>query len=130
LQLRVPDGLRTIERGAIIDAARTAFTLHQWISAPEFDEEDEVRWALTTLVTVPLRDAPLLAAALGGWEWLQKDGTRPPLRAALIRFWVQNRLFRAAVPLAGRRSLSAEAPVEKDAWLRAFLEALASEALD
>jgi hypothetical protein len=34
------------------------------------------------------------------------------------------------VPLTGPKSLSSEAPTEKDAWIRAFLEALASEALD
>lgn len=130
LRLSLPDGLRIIERGVIVDAARTAFTLHQWITDPGFDEEDEVRLALKTLVSVPLPDAPLLAAALGAWNWLQNDGTRPPLRSALIRFWVKNRLFRVPVPLTGPRSLSSEAPVEKDAWLCAFLEALAIEAFD
>jgi hypothetical protein len=126
----MPDGLRIIERGVIVDAARSAFTLHQWITDPGFDEEDEVRAALKTLVSAPLPDAPLLAAALGVWEWLQNNGTRPPLRAAMIRFWVKNRLFKAPVPLTGPRSLSAEAPTEKAAWLAAFLEALGSEALD
>jgi len=130
LRLSMPDGLRIIDRGVIVDAARYAFTLHQWITDPGFDEEDEVRAALQTLVSAPLPDAPLLAAALGAWEWLQNDGTRPPLRAALIRFWVNNRLFKAPVPLTGPRALSAEAPVEKGPWLTAFLEALASEALD
>jgi hypothetical protein len=130
LRLSMPDGLRIIDRGVIVDAARTAFLLHQWIVAPDFDEEDEVRAALQTLVAAPLPDAPILAAALGAWDWLQNNGTRPPLRSALIRFWVNNRLFRAPVPLTGPRSLSAEAPVEKGAWLTAFLEALASEALD
>jgi hypothetical protein len=130
LRLSMPDGLRIIERGVIVDAARSAFLLHQWIVAPDFDEEDEVRAALQTLVAAPLPDAPLLAAALGAWDWLQNNGTRPPLRSALIRFWVNNRLFKAPVPLTGPRSLSAEAPVEKGPWLTAFLEALASEALD
>jgi hypothetical protein len=130
LRLSLPDGLRIIERGVIVDAARSAFTLHQWITDPGFDEEDEVRLALKTLNTVPLAGTPLLAAALGAWEWLQNDGTRPPLRSALIRFWVQTRLFRVQVPLTGPRSLSSEVPVEKDVWLAAFLEALAIEALD
>jgi len=130
LRLRLPDGLRIIDRGVIIDAARSAFLLHQWITAPDFDQEDEVRLALATLSTAPLPDVPLLAAALGAWEWLQNNGTRPPLRSALIRFWVKKRLIKAPVPLTGPRSLSAEAPAEKGAWLTAFLEALASEALD
>jgi len=130
LRLSMPDGLRIIERGVIVDAALFAFTLHQWITEPAFDEEDEVRAALKTLEASPLPDAPLLAAALGAWEWLQNNGTRPPLRSALIRFWVNNRLFKAPVPLTGPRSLSAEAPTEKAEWLAAFLQALASEALD
>ena len=130
LRLRLPDGLRIIERGVIIDAARSAFALHQWITAPDFDQEDEVRLALATLSTAPLPDAPLLAAALGCWEWFENGGKRPPLRSALIRFWGKNGIFRAPVPLTGPRSLSSEAPTEKDAWIGAFLEALASEALD
>jgi hypothetical protein len=67
----MPDGLRIIERGVIVDAARSAFLLHQWITDPGFDEEDEVRAALKMLDSTPLSDAPLLAAALGAWEWLQ-----------------------------------------------------------
>jgi hypothetical protein len=130
LRLSMPDGLRIIDRGVIVDAARSAFLLHQWITEPGFDEEDEVRAALQMLVSAPLPEAPLLAAALGAWEWLQNNGTRPPLRSALIRFWVKTRLIKAPVPLTGPRSLSAEAPTEKGAWLTAFLEALASEALD
>jgi hypothetical protein len=130
LRLSMPDGLRIIERGVIVDAAISAFTLQQWITDPGFDEEDEVRAALKTLVSAPLPDAPLLAAALGAWEWLHNNGTRPPLRSALIRFWVNNRLFKAPVPLTGPKSLSAEAPTDESAWLTEFLEALASEALD
>lgn len=130
LRLRMPDGLRIIDRGGVIDAARTAFTLHQWITDPGVDEEDQVRAALKALVCVPFADAPLLAAALGAWEWLQNNGTRPPLRSAMIRFWVNNRLLKAPVPLTGPRSLSAEAPTEKTAWVEVFLDALAREALD
>jgi hypothetical protein len=43
---------------------------------------------------------------------------------------VNNRLFKVPVPITGPRSLSAEAPTEKGPWLSAFLDALASEALD
>jgi hypothetical protein len=130
LRLSMPDGLRIIERGVIVDAAISAFNLHQWITDPGFDEEDEARAALKMLDSAPLPDAPLLAAALGAWEWLQNNGTRPALRSALIRFWVKNRLFKAPVPLTAPKSLSAEAPTERGPWLSAFLDALASEALD
>jgi hypothetical protein len=77
LRLSMPDGLRIIDRGVIVDAARSAFLLHQWITDPGFDEEDDVRAALQTLVSAPLPDAPLLAAALGAWEWLQNNGRGP-----------------------------------------------------
>ena len=130
LRLRLPDGLRIIERGAILDAARAALGLHQWITAPDFDQEGEVHVALATLSAAPLPEAPLLAAALGCWDWLEAGGTRPPVRAALIRFWGKSGLLRAPVPLTGPRSLSSDAPTEKAAWVRAFLEALAGEALD
>jgi hypothetical protein len=90
----LPDGLRIIERGAILDAARAAFGLHQWITAPDFDQEGEVHVALAHLSAAPLPEAPLLAAALGCWYWLENDGARPPLRAALIRFWGKSGLLR------------------------------------
>jgi hypothetical protein len=51
----LPDGLRIIERGAILDAARAAFALHQWISAPDFDQEGEVHVALAHLSVAPCR---------------------------------------------------------------------------
>jgi len=57
-------------------------------------------------------------------------GTRPPIRAALVRFWTRLRLLRAPVPLTGPRALNTEAPPARSAWPAAFLEALASEATE
>lgn len=49
----------------------------------------------------------LLAAADGVRAWLDGGGTRPPMRAALIRFLTRHRLIRAPVPLTGAPALRA-----------------------
>jgi len=73
---------------------------------------------------------PLLAAAHGMHAWLDQGGTRPPIRAALVRFWVRHRLLQAPVPLTGAAALRAETPWARSAWTVAFLHALAAEAAD
>jgi hypothetical protein len=62
--------------------------------------------------------------------WLDRDGTRPPIRSALVRYWTRHRLFRPPVPLTGATALRAETPWEIDAWVPVFLAALADEADD
>jgi hypothetical protein len=61
---------------------------------------------------------------------LDAGGARPPIRAALVRFWTRHKLLRVAVPVTGAAALRAETPFEPSAWLPAFLGALASEAAD
>src|SRR5271166_1981719 len=39
LRPRLDRSLGGPDRGTIIDAARAAFTLHQWLAAPDFDQE-------------------------------------------------------------------------------------------
>jgi hypothetical protein len=66
-------------------------------------------------------------------QWIGGDGfggARPPIRAALIRFWTKHRLLRAPVPLTGARALQADTPWDEAAWVPAFLTALADEAED
>src|SRR5271166_1453436 len=93
LRLRMDGALRIIDRGAVLDAARHALMLHQWIVAPDFDQEGEVQQAETHLAGVAAAgDTPLLAAARGVHAWLDSGGTRPPIRAALIRFWTRRRV--------------------------------------
>ncbi len=111
-------------------AARHALTLHQWIVAPDFDQEGEVQVAEKALAHPSAGAAPLLSAAVSMHAWLQGGGTRPPIRAALIRHWTKHRLLRAPVPLTGPRALGAEVPFEAEAWIPLFLEALADEAAD
>jgi hypothetical protein len=130
LRLRMDGALRIIDRGAIFEAARHALTLHQWIVAPDFDQEDEVQIAEKALAHPSAAAAPMLSAAVSMHAWLQDGGTRPPIRAALIRHWTKHRLLRAPVPLTGPRALGAEVPFEREAWIPLFLEALADEAAD
>jgi hypothetical protein len=75
-------------------------------------------------------DTPLLAAARGVRAWLDSGGMRPPIRAALIRFWTRHRILRAPMPFTGAAALRAETSFELSAWLPAFLRALATEAAD
>jgi hypothetical protein len=130
LRLRMDGALRIIDRGAIFDAARHALTLHQWIVAPDFDQEGEVQVAEKAFADPSAAAAPLLSAAVSMHAWLQGGGTRPPIRAALIRHWTKHRLLRAPVPLTGPRALGAEVPFAAEVWIPLFLEALADEAAD
>src|SRR6202453_1091412 len=76
LRLRMDGALRIIDRGEILDAARHALTLHQWLVAPDFDEEGEVQQAEKHLAGVAAAgETPLLAAAHGVHAWLDSGGT-------------------------------------------------------
>ena len=131
LRLRMDGALRIIDRGSILEAARHALALHQWLVAPEFDEEGEVQHAERHLAGFAAGGStPLLAAAGGGHAWLEAGGARPPIRAALVRFWACHRLLRAPVPLTGAAALRPETPWQRPAWMAAFLRALAVEAAD
>src|SRR5882757_6598030 len=94
LRLRMDHAMRIIDRGVIFDAARHALTLHQWLTVPDFDQEGEVKQAEAVLATPEARLSPLLSAALGVHTWLDQEGKRPPIRAALIRYWIRHRLLR------------------------------------
>jgi hypothetical protein len=130
LRLRMDRSLRIIDRGVIFEAARHALDLHQWLTAPDVDQEGEVHQAEAALAIPEASVSPLLSAALGVHAWLDRDGTRPPVRAALIRYWTRHRLLRAPVPLTGARALRVDTPWDIDAWVPAFLAALAEEADD
>jgi hypothetical protein len=103
LRLRIDGALRIVDRGA----ARHALELHQWLVAPDFDQEGDVQQAEKCLAA-QTRVTPLLAAAHGIRTWIENGGARPPIRAALIRFWTKHRLLRAPVPLTGARALQAD----------------------
>ncbi len=129
LRLRMDGALHIIDRGAILDAARHALELHQWLVAPDFDQEGEVQQAERCLAA-QTGGTPLLAAADGLRRWIDAGGTRPPIRAALIRFWMQHRLLRSAVALTGAAALRGDMSWDAATWIPAFLTALAVEAED
>lgn len=127
LRLRMDGAARPADRGTILEAARHACTLHQWLTGPDPAGEQEVRRAVAALAdgdrAAP--GLPLLGAAEGGRAWLGAGGARAPLRAALVRHWVRHRLIALPVPLTGAAAFHPGA-----AWPCAFLHALAGEAAD
>jgi hypothetical protein len=130
LRLRMDPYLRIIDRGDILDKARTALALHQWIVEPDFDQEGEVQRAEALLATQPASLPPLIAAAQGLRRWIETGETRPAMRSAMIRFWRKRQLFRLPVPLTGAAALGSQQSWELDAWLPAFLRAIEREAAD
>ena len=131
LRLRMDGALRIIDRGAIFEAARHALALHQWLTTPDFDEEGEVQQAEAHMAQFAARgETPLLAAAFATHAWLEAGGGRPPIRGALVRYWTRSRVLREPGPLTGAAALRPETPWEAEAWVPAFLCALAGEAED
>ena len=120
--------LRVIDRGVIFEAARHALAQYQWLVTPDFDEEGAVQ--ATEKILSAQTGTPLLAAASGLRHWIERGGGRPPVRSALVRFWVRQRVLRLPLPLTGARALQAEVPWEASLWIPAFLAALADEADD
>jgi hypothetical protein len=130
LRLRMDPYLRIIDRGQILDAARAALELHQWMVAPDFDQEGQVQRAEGVLAAQPGTLPPLLAAAQGLREWIENGEPRAPIRSALVRFWTRRHLLRQPVPLTGAAALRAEQSWEPADWLSAFFGALEREAAD
>jgi hypothetical protein len=130
LRLRMDPYLRIIDRGDILDKAKFALGLHQWIVEPDFDQEGEVQRAEAVLARQPASLPPLIAAAEGLRDWIETGETRPAMRSALVRFWRKRGLLRLSVPLTGAASLGSEQDWEREAWQPAFLRAVEREAAD
>ncbi len=128
LRLRMDPYLRIIDRGAILDRARAALAMHQWIVEPDFDQEGEVQRAEAMLALQPASLPPLIAAAQGLRRWIETGETRPAMRSAMIRFWRKRQLFRLPVPLTGAAALGFGQNWDLDEWLPAFLAAIEREA--
>ena len=128
LRLRMDPYLRIIDRGAILDSARAALTLHQWIVEPDFDQEGEVQRAETVLALQPPSLPPLIAVARGLRAWVEAGDMRPAIRSAMIRFWRKRHLVRLPVPLTGAAALRPGQSWDTDVWLPAFLAAIRREA--
>ena len=130
LRLRMDPYLRIIDRGDILDKAKFALGLHQWIVEPDFDQEGEVQRAEALLARQPASLPPLIAAAQGVRDWVERGETRPAMRSAMIRFWRKRRLLRLPVPLTGAAALGPGQSWERHEWLPAFFQAIAREAAD
>lgn len=64
LRLRMDGALRLVDRGALVDAARHALALHQWLTTPGLAEAGEVLRAMVHLASFDdATGAPLLATA-------------------------------------------------------------------
>jgi hypothetical protein len=130
LRLRMDPYRRIIDRGEILDRARAALTLHQWIVEPDFDQEGEVQRAEAMLALQPASLPPLIAAAQGFRVWVESGEARPAMRSAMIRFWRKRRLLRLPVPLTGAAALGSNQNWDLQDWLPAFLQAIEREAAD
>lgn len=130
LRLRIDSYLRIIDFADILEKAKTALTLDQWIVEPDFDQEGEVQRAEALLARQPASLPPLIAAAQGFRGWIESGETRPAMRSALVRFWRKRRLLRLPVPLTGAAALRSEQPWEQEQWLPAFFRAIEREAAD
>ena len=130
LRLRMDPYLRIIDRGDILDKARFALDLHQWIVEADFDQEGEVQRAEAVLAKQPASLPPLIAAAEGLRDWIERGEIRPPMRSAIIRFWRKRGQLRLPVPLTGAASLGSEQSWDREEWLPAFLRAVEREADD
>ena len=98
------------DRGAILAAASHALDLHQWLTAPDFDQEGEIRqaeWVLAEAVAdgTPSADRGRRAARLARWS---RRGERP---AAGTRR--PGAVLDPPPPPVGRRDLSALCKVLK-----------------
>src|SRR4051812_6853921 len=116
------------DAGALQDAARLALDYHRWLAAPDADGEEQVLVAGAALDGQSPYGAPLLDSAGGAWLWLERDGTRPPLRAALVRRWGAMGVLRAPLPMTGAAALGPDQPWDPALWIPAVLRALAAEA--
>ena len=129
VRLRLDPGARLIDRGAIFAAARHAFALYRWFSAPDESQRASIGTATAHLATVADSHAPLVGAALAVHAWLDQGGDRPPLRAALARYWVDRGVTALPCPLlTGAAALAAEVPWARAVWVGYFLDAVADEA--
>jgi hypothetical protein len=131
VRLRLDPGARLSDRGAILDAARHALALYQWSSRPDNAQQAAISAATAHLTMVADNHSPLLGAAHAIHAWLDQGGERPPMRAALARYWVDRGVTARPCPLlTGAAALAAAVPWTRDLWIRHFLDAVATEAAD
>jgi hypothetical protein len=128
VRFRMDGAITIIDRGALFDAARHAFALWGWFARPDTEQTQAIEQAAAAL-TEAHSASPLLGAAKAVRLWLDHGGERPPLRTALARHWQGCGLMHVAPALlTGAAAFRADAPRPSEAWIGAFLAALAEEA--
>jgi hypothetical protein len=131
VRLRLDRASALIDRGAIFDAARYAFALYRWFSAPDEMQRAAIAAAAADLAAIANHHSPLLGAAYAVHAWLDQGGERAPYRVALAGYWVCRELTALPCPLlTGAAALAAEVPWARAEWTGHFLEAVADEAED
>jgi hypothetical protein len=131
VRLRVDHVPPMLERGLLFAAASHAFALYRWYVQPDRAQQDAISSAVAHLEAGADGQSPLLGAALAVHAWLERGGDRPPLRAALVRYWLRRGVTALPCPLlTGAGALAAEIPWAREAWIGHFLGALAGEAED
>jgi hypothetical protein len=128
LRLRMDPDLSLYDRGSIFEAARTALSHYQWLTTPDFDQEGEIQHALRMINAKPPQGSILLHAAHAVHHWLDRGGTRAPMRGALVRYWQTTRLIHSPIPLTGPQALGGDVSFARHRWIPHFLQALAIEA--
>ena len=119
------------ERGLLFAAAQYALALYRWYVQPDRAQQDAISAAVAHLEAGADGQSPLFGAALAAHAWLDRGSARPPLRAALVRYWLGRGLTALPCPLlTGAGALGAETPWAREAWVGHFLTALAAEAED
>jgi hypothetical protein len=128
IRFRMDRGAAMIDRGTIFAAARHALGLWGWFARADEAHSEAIGCAAAALSATE-QASPLLGAALGVRAWLDRDGERPPLRAALAGYWQRRGLLRLACPLlTGAKALTGGTPWGVEPWTIHFLAALAEEA--
>ena len=131
VRLRLDRASALIDRGAIFDAARYAFDLYRWFSAPDETQRVAIGEAAAYLTAIADRHSPLLGTAYAVHAWLDRGGERQPIRVALVGYWAGRELTALPCPLlTGAAALAAEIPWARAEWTGHFLEAVADEAED
>jgi hypothetical protein len=128
VRFRMDRGVEMIDRGAIFAAARPALELWRWFVHPDRAQLETIERAGAALLATE-RTSPLLGAALGVHAWLDGDGERPAMRAAVALHWQRRGLMHIACPLlTGAKALTGDTPWQIEPWALRFLAALAEEA--
>ncbi len=126
--MRMDPDLSLAERGEIFAAARHAFSMYRWLVAPDGDQQEEIQRVTALIRPAVQKSTPLLGVAHAAYDWLAQGGRRAPMRAAMVRYWVEVGLLRIQVPLTGPRSLSGEFHFGSLHWIPSLLQDLAHEA--